>query len=271
MTAKKISILGCGWLGLPLAEALVQQGYEVHGSTTTSEKLNLLAEKQIQPYLIDLNNPEKLPVNQAFFESKILIVNVPPKRNSGNNYTAQIQNLQSVLQHSKVTRIIFVSSTSVYKPSLEEITEESALDHENAKELIEAEKFIAASENPWQTTIIRFAGLFGPGRAPGRFLAGKTDLPDPETPVNLIHLQDCTQIIQEIIKQEKWNEVFNACADEHPGREVFYTEAARKLQLPLPTFEAKTVGKKPGKLISNQKLKTALHYDFLFPDPLKAL
>ncbi|MFC5270299.1 SDR family oxidoreductase [Adhaeribacter terreus] len=271
MTAKKISILGCGWLGLPLAEAFVRQGYEVHGSTTTPEKLTLLAEKQILPYQIELNTLELKPENQLFFDNEILIVNIPPKRNSGNNYAQQINNLQQALLRSTVKKVIFVSSTSVYQPALEEITEASTLDHENAKELLEAESIIANDGNPWQTTIIRFAGLFGSGRAPGRFIAGKTDLPDPEAPVNFIHLEDCIQIIQEIVKQEKWKEIFNACADEHPSRKVFYTEAARKLQFPAPTFEAKKVGKKPEKLISNQKLKETLHYKFTFPDPLKAL
>ncbi|MEZ7854793.1 MAG: SDR family NAD(P)-dependent oxidoreductase, partial [Cyclobacteriaceae bacterium] len=30
-----ISILGCGWLGLPLARQLVQQGHQIKGSTTS--------------------------------------------------------------------------------------------------------------------------------------------------------------------------------------------------------------------------------------------
>lgn len=30
--AKTISILGCGWLGLPLGQHLVQQGYHIKGS-----------------------------------------------------------------------------------------------------------------------------------------------------------------------------------------------------------------------------------------------
>jgi nucleoside-diphosphate-sugar epimerase len=271
MTAKKISILGCGWLGFPLAEALVSQGFEVCGSTTTAEKLAQLAEKQIKPFLINLDTLHLTPENQAFFSSEILIVNVPPKRNSGNAYAQQIENLQQVLLHSEVKKVVFVSSTSVYQPAFEVITEESPLDNETAREVIAAEKIMVNQENPWQTTIVRFAGLFGPGRAPGRFLAGKTNLPDPDAPVNLIHLEDCLQLISEIIKQEKWNEVFNACADEHPSREVFYTAAARKLQLPEPTFDAKTLSKTPGKLISNQKLKTVLNYTFRFPDPLQAL
>ena len=38
----EISIMGCGWLGLPLAAQLVKAGYNVKGSTTTPEKLEVL-------------------------------------------------------------------------------------------------------------------------------------------------------------------------------------------------------------------------------------
>ena len=42
---KQISILGCGWLGLPLAQQLVHEGYQIHGATTSEKKLIVL-EKQ---------------------------------------------------------------------------------------------------------------------------------------------------------------------------------------------------------------------------------
>mgnify|MGYP003615968040 CR=1 FL=1 len=38
----KISILGCGWLGFPLAQKLIETGYEVKGSTTSESKLEAL-------------------------------------------------------------------------------------------------------------------------------------------------------------------------------------------------------------------------------------
>ena len=38
----KISILGCGWLGLPLAKALIENGFSVKGSTTSTDKLTAL-------------------------------------------------------------------------------------------------------------------------------------------------------------------------------------------------------------------------------------
>ncbi len=78
---KSISILGCGWLGLPLAGLFVQQGYRVKGSVTSEEKLEALFEKGILPYQLTISDQE---INcsdlQGFLESEILVINFPPSR-----------------------------------------------------------------------------------------------------------------------------------------------------------------------------------------------
>ena len=48
----KISILGCGWLGLPLAKALIGNGFSVKGSTTSYEKISGLEQGGITTFLI---------------------------------------------------------------------------------------------------------------------------------------------------------------------------------------------------------------------------
>ena len=50
---KEISLLGCGWLGIPLASSLVKKGFAVKGSTTSSDKLEILKSEGVIPYLID--------------------------------------------------------------------------------------------------------------------------------------------------------------------------------------------------------------------------
>ena len=47
MQKETITILGCGWLGLPLAKALVKAGYQVKGSTTREENLETLRNLQL--------------------------------------------------------------------------------------------------------------------------------------------------------------------------------------------------------------------------------
>ena len=42
---KRVSVLGCGWLGKPLAISLLDEGYSVKGSTTSEDKLELLEDE----------------------------------------------------------------------------------------------------------------------------------------------------------------------------------------------------------------------------------
>ena len=85
--------------------------------------------------------------------------------------------------------------------------------------------------------------------------------------VNLIHRDDCIAIIVQIILQDIWGGDFNACADTHPTKTEFYTQAAVTTGYPVPTFEHST---SPSfKIISNRKLKNLLHYEFIHPDLMK--
>ena len=50
----QISILGCGWLGLPLAKSLLQNGFSIKGSTTSLKKIFPLQSAGITPFLVRL-------------------------------------------------------------------------------------------------------------------------------------------------------------------------------------------------------------------------
>ncbi|RDC63098.1 SDR family oxidoreductase [Adhaeribacter pallidiroseus] len=265
---ERISILGCGWLGLPLAEQLVTAGYQVAGSTTTFEKLEILRQKNILPYQINLLDQANSETLLEFLETDCLIISFPPRLRAGleKEYLPQIHFLKNALDHSSVKFVLFISSTSVYRDVNQVITENEPSDAlDLASPLYQAEEIIRESSF-YQTTVLRFGGLVGGSRQPGRFLAGKTQVPQPEAPVNLIHLNDCVGIIGQIISQRVFNEMFHAAADKHPSRQHFYTAAAQALNLEPPQFTES--GPKAYKIISNAKLKAQLAYEFIYPDPM---
>ncbi|MDO9038711.1 MAG: NAD-dependent epimerase/dehydratase family protein, partial [Lutibacter sp.] len=112
-----MSILGCGWLGKPLAVSLMKKGFTVKGSTTSEEKLGEFQEIGIRPFLISLDN---LTHNiSAFLDSEILIVALPSKD------IESFRNLIGHIEKSPIKKVIFISSTSVYGNSEEVVTEES--------------------------------------------------------------------------------------------------------------------------------------------------
>lgn len=268
-----ISVLGCGWLGLPLAAHLVQQGYTVKGSVTQPEKLELLAQKGITPYQVEITDTSITSNDlSGFLESEVLIINIPPSRREDVvlYHQAQMTLLLEQVLKSSVKKVLFISSTSVYPDLNQEVTELENIQptKESGKALLAVEKLLRSNKH-LMTTIIRFAGLVGYDRMPGKFLAGKKNVENGTAPINVIHQDDCIALITGIIRQQAWGEIFNACADLHPTRKEFYTLAAAKAGLELPTF-ANTADPR-FKIINSEKIKQRLDYSFKYPDPLGLL
>ena len=193
----KISILGCGWLGLPLAKDLIEKGFSVKGSTTSVEKISVLEDSKIEPFLITLSptlsNEEEKTIEDFLDESEILIINIPPKlrKNNQEDFVGKIRTLIPFIEKSTVENLIFVSSTSVYgdrEESAFRLTEETKPqpDSEGGKQLLQTEHLLQS--NPFfKTTVVRFGGLIGQDRHPIRFLSGRENIENPEAPINLIH------------------------------------------------------------------------------------
>ncbi|WP_333693382.1 SDR family oxidoreductase [Flavobacterium sp.] len=261
---KQISILGCGWLGMPLAIHLLQKGYAIKGSTTTESKLDLLKSEGILPYLISLNANELPSNSDAFLEnSEVLIINIPPglRGNTSENFVAKMENFIPFIQKSSVKKVIFVSSTSVYADENQIVTEETTPnpETESGKQLLKVENLLL--QNPhFQSTILRFGGLIGKDRHPIKFLAGRNNVENSEAPINLIHQIDCIEIIQNIIEKEVWNTVLNAVAPFHPTRKKYYTEKALEMNLIPPQFNENEHS--VGKTILSDKLMQLLNYQF---------
>ncbi len=116
------------------------------------------------------------------------------------------------------------------------------------------------NNNKFQTTVIRFGGLIGPGRHPVNFLSGKKQIKDPNAPINLIHQEDCIGIILKVLEEEAWGTIINAVSPKHPDREHYYTEVANLKNLALPEFEK--TGVSNGKIIQSIYIKEKLHYDY---------
>ena len=268
---KTISIMGCGWLGLHLGSYLVDRGYKVKGSTTSTEKLAGIRSAGIEAYQISAADQLSGANIPAFFQSDILILNIPPRRRIPDieeRYPRQIRAVLEAIRAGSIKKLLFVSSTGVYGNVNRRVTESETPVPETAsgKALMTCEAFLQ-KEPDLNLTILRLSGLVGGERKAGRFLAGRQKVAGAKAPVNLIHREDCIQIIHQILLQEKWGEIYNATADEHPEKQAFYQVQTQKMGLEPPSFLAET---EPSyKLISNEKLKRELAYQFLHPDPMK--
>ncbi|WP_422090769.1 NAD-dependent epimerase/dehydratase family protein [Tenacibaculum ovolyticum] len=251
---KDVSILGCGWLGKPLALFLKSKGFKIKGSTTSVDKLTILKEDGIHPFLVDINEVIEETI-QPFLASEILIVAITSKNVMG------FKSLLKEIEKSPIKKVLFVSSTSVYPSLNREVTEEDATI--NAP-LVEIEKVFRENVN-FDTTIVRFAGLFGQERQPGNWFKDK-EIPHPKGFVNMIHQDDCIEILYQIITQNVFGEVFNACSNHHPTREEYYINARKKLNKELPVFNDSVALKY--KIINSDKVQKQLGYTFIYDDLL---
>lgn len=260
-----ISLLGCGWLGFPLATNLISKGFRLKGSTTSPDKIPLLKSEGVDPYLVQFSALKPDPDLLDLFNADTLIISVPPGRRNAEgpeNYRRMAEVLMRQLAQSPVSRLILISSTSVYSDTNSLITESSEIspDTESGKVIAEVETLLMGL--PVKVIILRLAGLIGPGRLPGRFFAGKTDIPNGYAPVNLIHLEDVIDLINSLIDDEQAEGIYIGCAPSHPTKEEFYTHAAMLEKLEPPVFVPEKVS---WKLVSSERTGTELNFSYKFP------
>jgi len=259
----EISLLGCGWLGFPLAINLISKAYTLKASTTTLEKLPIFESAGINPYLIQFDSGQE-PDLTDFLQSDILIISIPPGRKSIDglaNYRKMAQVLCKQLATSPISKVIFISSTSVYPESNEILNEFSEIAPETESGLVLAETealFLALKK---QVILLRLAGLFGPNRMPGKFFAGRENIPNGLAPVNMIHLDDAVSLINCLIDSESAKGVYIGCSPSHPTKEEFYNLAAKVEKLVAPQFIPE---KTKWKIISSDRTIQELNFQYKY-------
>src|SRR5680860_372386 len=115
-----ISVLGCGWLGFPLATALIEKDHKIKGSTTSLEKISLLRSAGIEAFQILVNSEGISGEIKAFLaKTEVLIIDIPPgfRKNPQSDFVGAMKNLKKEIEISGVKNVIFVSSVSVYEES----------------------------------------------------------------------------------------------------------------------------------------------------------
>lgn len=262
----EVAILGCGWLGFPLAESLLSRKFKVSGSTTTPDKIKSLAHAGIEPFHIEFNPTFKGAEPEKFFNKEILIINIPPslRKNPEGHHLAQIEELnQLILKHS-VKKVIFISSTSVY-PEINSTINEDYKFSEPYPELLKAENKLKNNKKI-DLTIIRCGGLMGYDRIPAKYFAGKKNIPEGDRPVNYIHRDDVIEVIYRIISNNFWGEIFNLVAPAHPTKKEICEKTALDFNFIMPEFNDQKSS--AFKIVEVKKIIDRLNYKFIFPDPL---
>ena len=197
-----VSIIGTGWLGLPLAKVLVQADCQVFGTTTRDEKIeHLTAEGIICNKMIFTDDTSKTDI-QIPHQTEILIITLPPTLGKQAPLHSYIDIIERIIHQTThlvhLKKLLFTSSTSVYGRAKGVLTEETAIQPHTPSEetLAQVEKLINEKTGNYAVYVLRLGGLVGPGREPGYFFKDKKDIPGGEIPVNLVHQLDVLEIMK---------------------------------------------------------------------------
>ena len=268
---KKVSIIGLGWLGEAAGLLLQKQGYRVIGSSTRSQKVELLREKGLDAIHFALDPEPKGTDYSRLFDSDILVVTLPPQSRQGDGeaYLQQLDSLSKLVANSAVKQVLFISSTGIYPNANKEVpyTEEDKISQNAAGNsiLYRAESLMGTSST-YDLTVLRMGGLMGEDRIPGIYFSGKEQVVG-HTRVNFIHQVDAAGMIAWVIKQGLWNQIFNGVAPQHPLRREVYRHNANALGIPLPASFQDASDEEVGRLISSEKI-VSTGFTFEYPDPL---
>ncbi|MCE0800515.1 SDR family oxidoreductase [Buttiauxella sp. S04-F03] len=269
---KKVAIVGLGWLGMPLALSLSARGWQVTGSKTTLDGVEAARMCGIDGYQLQLT-PELVCDSDdldALLDADALVITLPARRTGDGDdfYLQAVQEIvDSALAHN-IPRIIFTSSTSVYGETEGSVKETSPLEPVSASGRVLKELETWLHDLPGTSVdILRLAGLVGPERHPGRFLAGKTNVANGAHRVNLVHLEDVISAITLLLQAPKGGHIYNLCAPAHPTRAEFYSLMARQMNLDAPVFRTETQNGH-GKLVDGNRICNELGFEYQYPNPL---
>lgn len=265
---KSVSIVGLGWLGLPLARHLKNLGWEVKGSKRTHDGVEQMRLIRLETYYLELTpdlniDPDDLT---ALLSVDSLVINIPPSQYFFDlqHYVQGVKNLVNEALLHGIQHIIFISSTSVF-PDISGYFDEDCKPEpvsDIGKALVEIEQWLFELKDI-DCDIIRFAGLVGADRHPVYSLSGKQDLAAGNTEVNLVHLDDCARAIQLLLETPSYQRLYHLSAPHHPTRQEYYTESAEKLGLIPPHFICSP--QDPKRIILGNKICRELEFVYQYP------
>ncbi|WP_421174541.1 NAD-dependent epimerase/dehydratase family protein [Aeromonas enteropelogenes] len=259
--AGTIGILGAGWLGLPLARALLAAGKQVAVTVSSAEKAARLQGEGIHahPLTISAEMPAADKKEPWPIPCETLVICVPPSKT--DDYPQAVARACALAKAHGTRRVLFVSATSVWGAGQAE-GEQPKPRHARGERMLAAEQAVQAAGFEC-VMIVRPSGLYGPDRHPGRFLAGKT-LEGGAQAVNLVHLDDVVAACLLLLERGKDGDAYNLSAPVHPRREQFYPFAARQLGLPAPVFIEPAGAFLP---IDGLCICEQLGFNYRWPDP----
>jgi len=269
-----VGIIGCGWLGTPLAYELQKNKVEVLATSSQLENVEKLNRQDIKALQLSLPLPLEQLCQYAVFAQKSLVIAITPQLKQGRtDYADKVKQIITAAEQTGVVeRIVLLSSTAIYQGLFGEVDEQQKLNLTTEKSKILSAAEQACLSFSKQAVVLRLAGLVGPDRHPGKFLRANKILSNSSISVNLIHQQDAVGLVQALLLKDAPQGIFNGVSDTHVSKAEFYCAAAKSIGLQAPLLpEEYLVNTQPSeidRIVSGSKAKQQLSYSFVYPNLL---
>ena len=213
MSLKNLTIVGCGELGRRLAQQLQPEPYQCIGLKRTPQAPT----SNLEYRQADATSLSSLKKALPDYSHIVIVTMVPSERSDEGYRRAYVEAVSNVLDalegQQKPELILFVSSTRVYgQNSGEWVNEHSTTTPQNfaGRRLLEAEQRLLNSQH--NGSVVRFSGIYGPGRHHLIRQVAQGQLGSPETPAytNRIHAHDCAAVLKHLILMHSQNQRLEA-------------------------------------------------------------
>lgn len=266
-----VLIAGCGDVGIRLASLLISEGHVVWGLRRDVTKLPM----SVQGIAADLRNSDSLRL-PCSFQYVIFLPSADVRSDSEYHdlYVAGVRHLYSALgkESEGPCRVFYVSSTSVYGQNdgqwVDELSPARPTNF-TGRRLLEGEGAAASGDYP--CTVVRFAGIYGPGRTRlvERIRVGTTCQVDPPIYTNRIYSDDCARVLVHLMNLPQPEKLYIGVDEEPTPQCVVMNWIAGQLGVapPRPIFAGKDEENRlnsGNKRCSNRRLKGS-GFKYLYP------
>ena len=229
-----VLIAGCGDVGSELARRLLADGHDVYG---LRRRTRLLPEG-VRPVAGDLRDPRSLRTLPG--EIDVVCYTASADRRSPEAYReVYVDGLRNVLsavsRTSAVRRVLYTSSTRVYPQNGgERVDEDSPTGGDDiyARLLLEGER--VARESSSCAVVVRFGGIYGPGRTRLIDLVRKGGSCAAMHYTNRIHRDDCAGVLRHLMQLERPAFVYLGADHEASTQCAVMDWIAKRLGVPPP-------------------------------------
>jgi len=261
-----VAIIGCGWLGMPLAKSLIADEISVIGTRQSVAGIELLNQHKIANEQLVLPADSDTLAKSESFKQSTLVLAFPPQLKKGNaDYAEKIKNIVQAAEKSGVKRIILVNSTGIYNGLSGEVDETTTLDESDPKAKVLAQAEYELMLFSGEKSVLRLSGLLGPQRHPGRFFKPGRKLSQPDAILNLIHQDDAVGLLRKLLEVDTPMGIYNGVSRTKGTKASFYQQAARSLNQPVPEFE-QAAQINLGRRVNGDKARQLLGYTFVHDD-----